>query len=233
MHKNGFLLKWGNTLIKKTKDTLLNVSIIVVSTISFLLILELFFVLFIPQIYTPPQVQPTNSTSEVAALFEYDELLGWKLKPNSTGFMSNPEFNVTINISQKGLRDKDYPYNKTGNKKRIIVLGDSFTLGVGVEEDERFTEVLEDKLLENVDVINMGVSGYGTDQELLFLEKEGFNYNPDIVLVAFYIGNDVSDNMHSFMPQAKPYPKPMFVLSEDNELKLTNVPVPKINKNQR
>ncbi|MBU1849701.1 MAG: hypothetical protein KKH40_03155, partial [Nanoarchaeota archaeon] len=50
----------------------------------------------------------------------------------------------------------------------------------------------ENKL--DYEVINLGVSGYGTDQELILLQKEGLKYNPDVVILGFYLENDKPDN---------------------------------------
>lgn len=133
------------------------------------------------------------------------------------------EWSTQIRINSKGLRDQEYEYKKPDGIKRVVVLGDSFTWGYGVEEYERFTEVLEDTLLENWQVINLGNPAYGNDQELLIFENEGVKYNPDLVVVAFYM-NDIMDNLaigdHDM-------PRPLFVLNDDNKLILTNVPLPR------
>jgi lysophospholipase L1-like esterase len=147
-------------------------------------------------------------------------MLGWADKPNIEGVHVQKEWKTQIRINSKGLRDQDYDYKKPEGINRIVVLGDSFTWGYGVEEYERFTEVLEDTLLENCQVINTGVCGYGNDQQLLFLKNEGVKYNPDLVVVAFFVGNDILNNLGNIN-------KPLFVLNEDIKLILTNVPVPR------
>jgi hypothetical protein len=123
----------------------------------------------------------------------YDKLLGWKNIPNwSATTRGRP-----LNINSRGLRDREYPYAKPAGTQRILVLGDSFTWGYGVGDSEIFTEVLEAKLASERlpwEVINTGVSGWGTDQELLFLKSEGHKYSPDIVILALYLGNDWANN---------------------------------------
>jgi lysophospholipase L1-like esterase len=104
--------------------------------------------------------------------------------------------------------------------ERILVLGDSFTWGYGVEESERFSQVLEKSL--NVEVINAGVSGYSTDQELLWYRSEGIKYDSDLVILEL-AGNDVGDNDHNLVSTV--YYKPRFVL-EDGQLILKGYPVP-------
>ena len=104
------------------------------------------------------------------------------------------------------------------------MLGDSFTWGYGVADDEVFTEVLEHNLAERgtrCEVINTGVSGWGTDQEYLFLTDEGFKYEPDLVVVAFFLFNDPRNNSYS---QQYGLRKPVFL---NLDLELTGVPVPK------
>ncbi len=153
----------------------------------------------------------------------YDKQLGWRNIPRWSATTKGKK----LTINEKGLRDRDYPYEKPPGTKRILVLGDSFVWGYGVADDEIFTERLEQMLEESpinagekIEVINTGVSGWGTDQEYLFLQQEGFKYSPDIVILAFYIGNDISNNMASRQYAME---KPVFL---DRKLQVKNVPVP-------
>jgi len=74
------------------------------------------------------------------------------------------------------------------------------------------------------EVITAGMSGYSTDQELLFYQFEGKKYCPDLTILMFH-ENDVWLNTQGVVPGDFPYNKPLFIL-EDGELRLTNVPVP-------
>ena len=79
------------------------------------------------------------------------------------------------------------------------MLGDSFTFAEQVNQNETFTQRLEDRLNGDANglqyrVLNAGSNGWATANELIFLAKEGVRFRPDVVVVAFYIGNDVSDN---------------------------------------
>lgn len=150
----------------------------------------------------------------------YDETLGWKNIPN----WSATTFDRPLNINSKGLRDREYDYAKPDNTSRILVLGDSYAWGYGVADDEVFSEVLESQLATQPvrwDVINCGVSGYGTDQEYLFLQNEGFQYSPDIVVLAFFLCNDPTNNTSAIQYFLH---KPVF---RNTNLELANVPVPK------
>jgi hypothetical protein len=151
--------------------------------------------------------------------YVYDPLLGWR---NIPGWNAST-LGKSITINSKGLRDKEHDYEKKPGVRRILVLGDSFAWGYGVSNEEIFTEVLERKLAKctsPVEVINSGVSGWGTDQEYLFLISEGYRYSPDLIVLALYLANDLENNSNS-----KQYglQKPYFV---DAGLVLKNVPVP-------
>ena len=150
----------------------------------------------------------------------YDETLGWRNIPNWRA----TTFDRPLTINSKGLRGKDYPYEKPKNTKRILILGDSYAWGYGVADDELFSEVLEARLAsleQEWEVINTGVSGWGTDQQYLFLKDEGLRYGPDIVVLAFFIGNDIDNNVAATQYLLN---KPVFV---DYRLTLGNVPVPR------
>jgi len=151
----------------------------------------------------------------------YDERLGWRNIPN----WQATTYGRKLTINSLGMRDREYSVTKPRNTDRILVLGGSYTWGYGVADDEIFTEVLETKLAEfgdaRYEVLNMGVSGWGTDQELLFLTDEGFQFSPDIVVSAFNVTEHPIYNVSSVQFTLA---KPMFL---DTDLQLGNVPVPK------
>lgn len=156
--------------------------------------------------------------------FEYDRRMGWKNKPLSEGPFTSPGAKIHVRINERGLRDRDYSYEKPAGVFRILVLGDSFTWGYGVEQTDIFTEKLEAQFGGRVEVINAGVSGYGTDQELIFLAREGLRYRPDLILVALSQNDFLFDNKAS---QHGAYPKPYF-LFQNGKLVAQNYPLPDI-----
>jgi len=97
-----------------------------------------------------------------------------------------------------GFRDtRDFPYTKPAGTLRVLALGDSHTQGYEARQDATFSAVLERYLRAHgrrAEVLNAGVSGFGTAEELAFLENEGYRYQPDVVVVAFY-ANDFEDNL--------------------------------------
>ena len=100
---------------------------------------------------------------------------------------------VRFQTNELGLRDGPMP-SPVAEELRILVLGDSVTVGWGVAAEDRFTERLEKMLTERsarrVHVINSGVSGYNTEQELIFLRRHIESIQPDLVVVV-YVDNDV------------------------------------------
>lgn len=148
----------------------------------------------------------------------YDATLGWAGRPHARGPFEGTEFTTTVALNAAGFRDRERAQAKPAGVFRVAVFGDSMTWGYGVGEGERFTDRLERDAIE---VLNFGISGYGTDQELLLYRVLGRRYCPDLVLVALY-GNDLSENQTA----GSPYPKPRFRLA-GGALVLTNVPVPR------
>ena len=115
-----------------------------------------------------------------------NKLIGHVHRPNS----SMELMDVMVDINSDGLRDKEYPVSKS-DKHRIIFLGDSLTFGWGVKEEETFATLIEEDLNSSspTEVLNFGTGNYNTEQEVnLFIDK-GLKYNPDKV-VLFYFIND-------------------------------------------
>jgi hypothetical protein len=151
-------------------------------------------------------------------VYSYDEKLGWfPIKNRQTQFMGSRTINVKHN--NIGFRDNDFTNN---DKPGIIFLGDSFVWGYDVQQHERFTDKIQ-QVLNGWDIINMGVSGYGTDQEHLLLKEYFHVFKPDIVFLLIG-GNDHYDVIAN--KRHLGYYKPYFEL-EDGLLKLKGVPVPK------
>jgi len=99
--------------------------------------------------------------------------------------------NKKLGINTYGFRDHDFSSLKHG-KKRTVFLGDSFIMGLNVKSQETMPKALE-RLLKNDEIYNMGVVGFGPDQELNVLEKYGFSFKPDMVIEAICAQNDSGD----------------------------------------
>lgn len=154
--------------------------IFLISFTSCILLAEIFARILIPDLV---------KKDERNIIYKYDNELGWSPIENlSTQFEGSRLINVSNN--QFGFRDINHGIK---NKKRIAFLDDSFVWGYDVEQDERFTKKLQ-TLLPNWEIFNMGISGYGTDQELLLLQKWFDHIQPDIVFLCF-TPNDWKDNI--------------------------------------
>lgn len=144
--------------------------------------------------------------SYLGFLYRSDRDLGWSLLPNVQGFRWNEGGKVFIRTNREGLRDVEHSKRKPPGTFRIAVLGDSFTEANVVGVQQTFWWVAREHLEHcpalaaypgGVEVINFGVSAYGPTQELVVLRKRVWAYSPDLVLLAFYPGNDVTDTWPS------------------------------------
>ncbi len=158
----------------------------------------------------------------ISTFYQFDKLLGWEHIPDIKAHFVGGDFDSVVEINHLKYRDTIYPLQKEKGHKRVMVLGDSAVWGWSVNNDEIFTEVAERKL-KDIDVINFGRCGYGTDQNMLYFEREGMAYKPDVVALVFNACNDLTD--------IKPNPtKTYFELTDNGSLNHTNLnPSPRKN----
>lgn len=124
--------------------------------------------------------------------------------PSLTYWHRTPEYRIQIRTNAAGIRaDREFSYEKPAGTRRIVVLGDSFGLGYGVDLEDTFLSrmhaALEPSLAERgveCEIINLSVSGFGNAEQLVMLQEEGLRYAPDLVLVAWH-SSDFSDNVRS------------------------------------
>jgi hypothetical protein len=142
---------------------------------------------------------------EYPDFYEYDPVVGSKLRPGIKGYFLK-EGGGYVRINSDGLRDREHSLSPPPNTLRIAVLGDSFTEAMQVNREEAFWAVMEKDLQgcgnlhgRQVEVINFGQSGFGTSQELLALRHRVWKYAPEVVVLAFFTGNDVTDNSQALM----------------------------------
>ena len=161
------------------------------------------------------------------ALCKPDRVLGWIGNPEKAGILSfaaEETADMHVVMNPEGFWDINPQIIKPSETKRILFLGDSFTIGFGVSEKERFSDLIKDLLPSGFEVINMGMWGYSTDQELLVLTEKGIKYSPDIVIVSMFLDDLFCSNLFSVNEGL--YIKPKFILTAGNSLELGNVPVP-------
>ncbi len=135
-----------------------------------------------------------------------DAQLGWRHIAGKSGWWTQEdhEFRVAIQINPQGLRDVDHAYAKPAGTMRVLLLGDSFIEALQVPMESMVGRRLQATLGAGSEVISTGVSGYGTASELEFLRREGSRYDPDLVLLAFYPGNDVKNNSPTLEDALRP-----------------------------
>ena len=145
---------------------------------------SVFFVLVVVEVYlrvtTPKEVMRYFFVSP-------DQVLHHRFTPGAAGRYQSTEFNTEYTINSHGLRDREFPLQKPEGTRRILMLGDSFTEGDGVELRETFSKVIEDRLRRSgeprVEIINAGVGSYSPILEYLYLKREGLRLQPDMVVL--------------------------------------------------
>jgi|ERR1043166_3230602 hypothetical protein len=132
--------------------------------------------------------------------YQRDEIRGVSLLPGAEGWYRK-EGEAYVRINSDGLHDQEHALAKPDGTFRMAIVGDSYCEALSVSREEAFWTVMARKLEEcgafagrKVEVINFGVSGYGTAQELLTLREQVWKYSPDIVLLAVTTNNDITDN---------------------------------------
>ena len=165
-----------------------------------------------------------NPSSRANPIMVYDDTLGWVGKPRYKGTMDEAGISVPCRINEWGFRDElPTDAGKTPGKHSLMFLGDSFIMGTGLLREHRVSEIIE-QLDTNLVSFNFGVYAYSTDQELLVLKKYAPLIKPDEVLL-FFCANDLIYNDSDFGHRI---PKSHFFVDESGELKLGNVPVPRV-----
>ncbi len=134
------------------------------------------------------------------AFYTYDRWRGWTLRPGASGWNAR-EGDAFVSINREGFRGPEMSVAKPPDTIRIAVLGDSFTEAQQVAEDKTFSAVMGRDLAaypalagRKVEMLNLGVNGYGTAQELMTLRHQAWQFSPDIVVLAVFTGNDIVNN---------------------------------------
>jgi len=147
-----------------------------------------------------------------------DPYRGWAGNPNAVTFWSGEGEHGELRMNSAGFRDRERSLEKPEGSYRIALLGDSFVESIYLHLDRTYASQLE-RILQNcpglgsqqIEVLNFGVQGYGTAQQLMTLRHEVWAYEPDLVLLHFYPGNDVRNN---YRPLEHDHFRPYFVLNE-------------------
>ncbi|MEO8677449.1 MAG: SGNH/GDSL hydrolase family protein [Vicinamibacterales bacterium] len=152
-----------------------------------------------------------------------DPVLGWVIRPGFGGWVTD-ENNLWVQINSEGFRDRERSIAPPPHTLRVAVMGDSFIHGYFVPLEQTYSSFLEQGLApcaarsdRQVEVLNFGVLGYGTTQELLTYRYRASRYSPNIVVLAVFTQNDIYDNHAALSTE----PAPRYVFQGD-ELVLDN-----------
>jgi len=172
---------------KRFKSLLINFSVVFITTLIMLFILEIALRIFGNQgMYTLAQYP--------REMFDYSQVT--LMRPGFKGAFPRSELKGKISINSKGMRDVERSYEKNGSF-RILGIGDSFPFGHGVELEESylylFEQNLKTQISRNIEVIKAGVPGTGPQEHLNVLLNEGLKYEPDMLIFSFFTGNDIDD----------------------------------------
>ncbi|MDQ2809409.1 MAG: SGNH/GDSL hydrolase family protein [Chloroflexota bacterium] len=149
-------------------------------------LLEIGLRLFAPQIVPP-----------LGGLFIADPATAYRLKPDVRVPFRFAEGSPVFSTNSQGLREDHLVGPPLPGRTRLLNIGDSFTFGMGVNAEQAFPQRLDGLTVggDRVESINAGVFGYGTDNEAAWLHTYGWPLQPRLVLVGFFVGNDVKDTM--------------------------------------
>src|SRR5688572_5202073 len=151
-----------------------------------------------------------------------DPVLGFRYVPGmdywNSGGAGHP---IVGRINQFGWRDKDWSLKKPSGVYRIAVLGDSFVEAFQAESEGTFLSLAEKALWEETkirtELMNFGRSGFTQTEELIVLEREVVSFQPDVVVVFFFPGNDIADVSRETAPHAL---RPFYRVSDNGSLVL-------------
>ena len=155
-----------------------------------------------------------------AGMFEIDPDLGWKLRPAIERRHHTRSFDVVYRINSMGFRDPPRTRARATGKQRVLFFGDSQIFGWGVAQDQRTSSVVE-PAVPSMEVWNMGVPGYGLDQEVISYERNGGSLSATGVI--FYVSTfTLSRSQRNFIFDKQ---KPRFVVDSAGKAELVPIRV--------
>lgn len=168
------------------RNIMLYTCMVIITLVIMLLLGELVVRIFAPQAMLPRFVE--------SAPYGIRKVIG-----NVEARHETSEYRYLYTTNSMGFRgQKEYSLRKNDDVFRIVVQGDSVTLGHGVPDNETFAYLLGEKLNEPVrksEVINMGVSGFGTAEEIIQYENVAQQYSPDLVVLGYFQNDDLNNHV--------------------------------------
>ena len=183
---------------KKAKRGLFNILTLGISILICLIALEIFL-----------EITSLQGCKQTDQFFHHSYI------PNCQSTFKTSEWSTEVKINSAGFRDNEL-LPKENYDLRILMLGDSFTWGYGVEANQTFSELLQQKINGNgvhADVINAGATSYSPILEYLLLREKGVSLRPDVILLNF----DLSDLQDDYLRE-----QTALLDSEGNLIKVLN-----------
>ena len=139
----------------------------------------------------------------------FSSTLGW----SSRAAVSTLGSGGRVTVNARGYRGRQLSLPRPRGLTRVVVIGDSIAFGLHVSDDEVFPSLLDSRP-NGLEVANLSVLGYGPDQELLVLERDGLPLEPDVVVLSFCLANDFAEAMLPVSLYDGRSPKPRFRLEQ-------------------
>lgn len=141
-----------------------------------------------------------SGAAEMKARFQcFDSIIGKVYCNSAVGLFSRGPYSNYLVVNSTGMVDREYPFAKSEGTLRIALLGDSFTASEYLPTEEKFEGILEHDLTKYlgkpVDILNFGISATETWNQLQVFHINAVKYQPDVIFLAFFWGNDVRDNI--------------------------------------
>lgn len=173
----------------------------------------------------PHKITWTPSENAIA---RFDPELGWSYIPGITRVLDFPvDRKVPVSFNDRGLRVPSPRTRLSSTRPSVLFVGGSFTMGHGLSYEESFVGQLA-KMRPDLQMVNLGVQAYGTDQTYLMLKRHGDSFQPKVIVYTFIEDHIIRNSVHDrrlIMPGAKFLgTKPLFCLDSSGELKLAKEP---------
>jgi len=165
-------------------------------------------------------------------LFAYHSRIGYRFIPGLQTRELHEAGGFLLRTNDQGYRCRhDFQKRKRPGTRRILLFGDSYTAGMGVNDKARYSEQLED-LLPDVEVYNFGLPGSGTDMQYLSWREDAKEIEHDLVVIAVMVENIIRITQthrpyRTLDGEELMFAKPYFEFDADGSIRLCHVPVPK------
>lgn len=141
---------------------------------------------------------PVPFSFERNMYYEADPHTGFRIRPHSLGHFRG---GIVALANSHGHRDDEVTLEKSPDTFRVLLLGDSFSMGANVRQEDAYPQALEKLLNEEsnrkIEIVNSGVGGWDPFQYAQYYEHYGWRFNPDLILVGFFVGNDAYNDRAS------------------------------------